>query len=422
VDTVVKSPESCKKTIEVEIPVDDVNRKFEEKVKKYGKEVRLPGFRAGKIPAKIIKSRFGDSIRAEVIESLINETYTKACADNKINPVSQPVIEDLKTEDESAPVSYKAVVEVDPEIDITDYKDLGISPEEEATTEEDINSALENIKSQFAEFSDRDRPAQEGDFVTVKYSEFTLDGEKSDESPAPQFIEVGKSPLKELDDTLKGMSQDEEAQISLTFPTDFAREDMAGKNAEFTVIVEKVQERRLPDTDDKKILEMAQVNTEDELIERIRKDIEKQKESTAKNTAYDKAIDAILAREGNDFDVPSSRVDAYIQHVMKQEERYYPQGNQPSAEEYRSRFEDTAKKTLKRFRILDHIAKKEKIKATKEEVDARIQELADQYNQDFDVIKDTLRQNGTTIQLREDIKHEKVLDTLIGKNEWPKND
>ncbi|MGM0443784.1 MAG: trigger factor [Fibrobacterota bacterium] len=418
-DAVVKSPESCKRVIEVEVPADEVNSQFDQQVKKYKKDITLPGFRAGKVPVALIKSRYGDSIRAEVIESVVNEAYQKACTDNKINPVSQPVIDDMKADNPEEPVVFTATVEVDPDIEITDYKDLGITVDFEDVSDDELKDALENVRMQFADFEDLDRPAEKGDFVTLKYSDFTVDGAPGEGDPAPRMIEVGKSPLPELDEALVGMSRDEEKTVSLTFPDDFRIEKIAGKSGEFTVIVENVQERKLPSLDDEKILSMAQVESEDDLVKRVKDDLKKKKDEQTRNEAYDKAVDAILAKEGNDFEVPESRIAAYIEHIMQQEKQYYPNGGQPSFEEYLARFRDTAARSIKRFRILDFIAAAEKIKATKEEVDAKIQEIADQYNQDFDTVKDVLRRNGSTIQLREDLKQEKVLDVLVGLKEWP---
>ncbi|ERP32209.1 trigger factor [Chitinivibrio alkaliphilus] len=418
-DAVVSSPEPCKKVIEVEIPVDQVNEQFEKKLKKYGREVSLPGFRTGKVPAKVIKARFGDSIRAEVIEGLINESYGKACNDHKITPVSSPVIEDLQSDDVNAPITYKASVEVDPEISLSGYKDLDIAVDFEEVTQEEIDGALDNIKSQFAEFSDLSRPIETGDFVTLSYSDFTVDDDTPEEDPAPGLIEVGTAPLDELNSALLGMNQDEEKSITVTFPDSYRMEKFAGKTGSFSIIVKKVQERTLPETDDARILEMAKVDSAEALQERLKKDLQKQKDESAKNSAYEKAIDQILSMDGNDFEVPPARIEAYVKHIREQEARYYPQGNQPSLEEYAERFHETAKKTLKRFRILDYIAQEDKIKPSKEDVDGKIQELADQYNQDFDTIKDMLRQNGATIQIREELKHEKVLDTLIGIIPWP---
>ncbi len=414
---VVNAPETWKRVIEVEIPVEDITKKSDQKVKKYQKEIKLPGFRAGKVPVKMINSRFGESIRAEVIEELINETYGKACADNKIEPVSQPVIEDVKAENADEPVSYKATVEVDPEIEITNYLDFGVTVEIEPTEDKDIDEAAENIRMRFAEFADLDTPAKEGDFVTLSYSDIKVDGEeKTGFTPAPQMFAIGEAPISELDEALKGMKVDEEKLVSVSYPADYRVDEYASKDGSFSVIVNKVQERSLPELDAEKVLQMAQVESVEDLKNRLREDITKHKSEEGKNKAYDIVIDKIL--ENNDFVVPESRVKSYIAHIMQQEQAYFPNGGQPSVDEYVERYREVAEKSLKRFRILDFIAKEQKVKATKEEVDARIQELATQYNQEFETVKAALRKNGTTIQIREDIKQEKTLEMLVGLQPW----
>ncbi len=415
----VTSPESWKKVIAVEIPAEDVNAEFDKKVKKYSKEISVPGFRKGKVPTKIVISRFGDSIRGEIVEEMMNNGYRDACVENKLNPVSDPIIEDVKSEDD-APISFTATVEVDPEIEIVDYKGLDVTIAIEETEDKDIDDAITAIREQYATFTPAEGAAAEGHVVTVEYSEVTVDGEAAEGFfPAPQMVEVGKAPLAELNEALAGMSADEEKTLTVTYPEDFRIEEVAGKSGEFTVVVKNVQNKELLELTEEFIKETLKMDDEAALREAIRKDIEKNKEANGKNKAYDEAIDKILDK--NDFDVPPARINHYISHIMNDESKYYPNGNQPSMEEYVERYTEVASKSLKRFRILDFIAKAEKIKATQDEVDVKIKEIADQYQQPFETVKAAFRQNGTTVQIREDVKESKALECLVGAAEWPEN-
>ena len=412
----VTSPESYLKVLEVEIPQEEITKKYDAKVAKYRKEVKLPGFRAGKVPAKIIISKFGDSIKAEAIDEAMNEAYRTACIENEINPIADPAIEDVKAE-ENAPITFKATVQIDPEVTITDYENLGVTVSTDTPTEEDLEEALKNVLEQFAEMKPVTRKAKTGDALTLAYENVVIDGEpKEGFMPAPQMIEIGKAPLKGLDKELRGMKAGEEKEVTLTFPEDYALQEVKGQTATFTLKVESVQERIAQEINEE-FLKKIGIESEEKLRETIKEDLAKQKEQANKAEASDKAIDIII--EKNNFDVAPARVDNYIAHIRKDEEKYFPNGGQPSFEEYRTRYEETAIKSLKRFRILEAIAKDKKIKATTEEVDAKIKEIADQYQQPFDVVKDAFRQNGTTIQIREDVKEQKALDCLIGLAEWP---
>lgn len=413
----VTAPSSCKKEISIEIPAADVDVKFEEKVKKYKKEMKVPGFRPGKIPTDMVKQRFGDSIRGEVIEELMNSAFQTACVENKITPVAEPAIENVKAE-AGENISYTATVEVDPEIEVTGYKDLTVKVDIEETTDADIEEAIKNIQEQYAQFNDlEDSAAKEGNIITLKYSEVSVDGEAKDGlNPAPQMVEVGKAPIKELNDALNGVKKDDEKKLSITLPEDFQVAEIAGKKCDFTIVVENVQEKVIAEVNDE-LAKKLNFDTVDALRDAIKKDISKHKETNGKSKAQDEAIDKIL--EKGDFEVPETRVTHYLQHIMKEEEKYYPNGGQPSVEEYAVKYTDVAKKSLKRFRILDYIAKNEKVKATQEEVDVKIQEIADQYQQPFETVKAAFRQNGTTVQIREDVKEAKILDCLVGLAEWP---
>jgi len=415
----VTSPESWKKIIEVEVPVEDVNVQVEKKVAKYSREASIPGFRKGKVPSHIIRTRFGDSIRGEVIEELMNNAYRDACIENKINPVSDPVIENVKAEND-APISFTATVEIDPEIVIKDYKNLNVTVAIETTEDKAVEEALAAIADQYASFAPAEGVATDGQVVTVGYSDITVEGETlAGFLPSPQMIEIGKAPLAELNDALKGMSIDEVKTLSVTYPADFRIEDVAGKSGEFTVEVKAIQNKTKADLTDEFVKEKLSFETLDLLKAAVRADIEKHKDEAGKNKAFDEAIDKIL--EKNEFAVPPARVSHYISHIMKDEARYYPHGNQPSFAEYLERYQAVAEKSLKRFRILDYIANTEKVKATQEEVDVKIKAIADQYNQPFETVKAAFRQNGTTVQIREDIKEGKALECLVGLTAWPEN-
>jgi len=415
----VTSPESWKKIIEVEIPVEDVTAQTEKKIAKYSKEAAIPGFRKGKVPTNIIRQRFGDSIRGEVIEDLMNNAYRDACIEQKINPVSDPVIENVKAEND-APISFTATVEVDPEIVINDYKNLNVTVAIETTEDKDVEDALEAIADQYSTFSPAEGAATVGQVVTLGYSEVTVEGETLQGFlPSPQMVEVGKAPLAELNDILAGMSVSDSKTVSVTYPEDFRIAEVAGKSGEFTVVVTAVQNKAKADLTDEFVKEKLNFDNLDALKTAIRADIEKHKDEAGKNKAFDEAIDKIL--EKNDFAIPPARISHYISHLMKDESRYYPNGNQPSFADYLERYKDVAEKSLKRFRILDYIANTEKVKATQEEVDVKIKAIADQYNQPFETVKAAFRQNGTTVQIREDIKEGKALECLVGLTAWPEN-
>jgi len=414
--TTVSEPQTWQRVIDVEIPYEDVQKEFDSKLGKYRREVKLPGFRPGKVPSNIIRNRFGGVIKAEVIEDLINKSYRQACTDNEIIPINEAKISDLKAEDEQ-PVSFKVEVEIDPKINITGYKKLKIKVTPKKIKETDVENALNDLQERMAEVKDIDRPSKNGDLVSIEYVNAMVDGEPKDDLKPPLYpIELGKGSLKDFDKGLVGVSTGEEKELTVKFPKEYHIRDIAGKSVDLTIKVTKVQEKNVPEINEefcKKVGDFADI---DALKKAIKDDLEVQEKDRARQEAHDKAIDAVI--EHNKFEVPPVRIEFYLDKVMEEQARYYPQGKSPDREEIDNRFRDVGIRAIKRYRIIDFIAGKEKIKATQEEVDNRIQQIAAQYNQSFEEVKATLRKNGTTTRIREEIREQKTLDSLIGEVPW----
>ena len=260
-----------------------------------------------------------------------------------------------------------------------------------------------------------ERPAQKGDFLTIEYVKVVVDNEQRSDFKNPAYpIELGKSPLKDFDKHLAGREAGEVVEISLKFPKDFSGEELAGKQGIFTIKLSKVAEKILPELDEAFLKKIGDFSDLDGLKSRLREDLQHQEAQRVKNEAYNNAIDALI--KNNPFDVPPSRIEDYIDHLME-EMAHYRRVNEPEVkrEEVAEKYHESALRALKRFRIIDFIAAKEKIKASQEEVDKEIEKISKIYNQPFDQLKQVFRQNGTTNKIRTDIREQKTLDYLIGE-------
>lgn len=411
----VTKPESWKRVIEIEVPAEEVNTVFETKIAKYRKEVKMPGFRQGKVPAAIIKSRFGDSIRAETIEELVQKSFEDSCRDNNIVPISRPVIEEIKA-DKDAPLSFKVETQVDPEIEIKGYEKLKTKVAPNKIKPAEVDKIIEDLRERMAIFTDVERTAKKGDFISLDYKKVIVEGEERADIKSPQYpIEVGSSRIKEFDKGLIGTKAGDEVTIAVTFPKDYGDQDIAKKSGEFTVLIKKVQEKSLPAIDEEFLKKLGDFANEEALRESIQKDLEARESERARQEAVDKAIDTLI--KNNPFDIPPARLEGYIDYMLQQAMQYARPGEPtPTREEMVERYNDMAIRNLKQYRIVDFIATKESIKATQEEVDARIQQLADQYQQPFETIKAALRKNGTTQRIREELREEKTLNFLLDQS------
>ncbi|MBD3317545.1 MAG: trigger factor [Chitinivibrionales bacterium] len=409
----VSQPEAWQRRIEVEVPEEEVKGAFEEKVKKYRRDIKLPGFRPGKVPGGIIKARYGPAIRAEVVEELVQQSYERACQENNIEPVGLAKVHDLNAE-EGTPLSFTVDTEVDPEIEIKGYDKLKIRPTPKKIKQDQVNEALGELQDRMSSLIDVDRPSQKGDFLTIEYVSVIVDGEPRTDLRNPQYpVELGRSNIKEVDKGLTGHTAGEVVDLSVKFPRNHSDEYLAGKSSDMKIRITKVQEKRMPELNEEFLREMGDFDSVDALKESIREDLEKKELERAKNEAYNKVIDTLI--KNNPFEVPPARIERYIDYMAEEAAKYSRDEQPPSREEIEQKYHESAVRTFKRRRIIDYIADKEKIKATQEEVDNQIRRMAEMYDRQFDELKQVFRRNGTTNRIRADIREQKTLDFLTGE-------
>jgi len=375
----------------------------------------MPGFRQGKVPESLIRQRYGDSIKAELIDKMIQDTFKKACEENKIVPVASPKVVDLKAE-EGMPLSFTIETEVDPAIDITGYQNLKIKVAPKKIKDADIDTALQNVIERFATYSDVNRSVKKGDFIKLEYLKVVVDGEERSDIKNPAYpVEVGgDNSLKEFHKGVIGHSAGETIELSIKFPKDYSEESIAGKSGEFTIKLLSVQERTLPEMDAEFLKKLGNFTDEAALREKIRTDLENEETKRSKEEATGKAIEMLI--KSNEFEVPPARIEQFIDYMYEEAVKYNRQGAAlPTREEMAGQYRDTAISSIKRHRIIDAIAEKEQIKPTQAELDAEITRIAEMYQQDFETLKQALRKNGTTMRIRDEIRERKTLDYLIGE-------
>jgi trigger factor len=410
----ISKPKSWVRIIDIEIPKDEVESTYNKKLSEYKREITLPGFRQGKTPLSIVKNRFGASVFNAAVEDLIEKSFESACKEHNIVPISKGALSNLKAK-EGEGVSFTIEIEIDPDVEIKGYADLGISASPRKIKDGDVDKAMDDIRDHSAEFKDVQRTAKKGDSVTIEYAKVLIQGvERKDFSNPQHPIELGNGDIKEFDKGLIGHGAGETVDIDVTFPGDFATKELSGKDAFFSVTITAVKEKVIPEFNEEFLKKLGDFASEDALREQVKKDLDQKELERAKNEAYSKAIERIADK--NPFDIPESRIQSYIDHMAEELSRYQRPGEQPpSREEIAKKYRDVAIRGIKRYKIIDFIATKEKIKPTQGEVDRQIEQMAAYYKQPFEQVKQTLRGNGTTNRIRSDIREQKTLDFLIGE-------
>ena len=410
----ISIPKSWVRIVDIEIPKEDVETTYNKKLSEYKREISLPGFRQGKTPLSMVKTRFGASIFSAAVEDLIEQSFESACKEHSIVPISRGSLSNLKAK-EGEPVSFTIEIEIDPEIEIKGYADIGISASVKKIKDGDVDKAIEEIREHSAELKDVDRTAKKGDSVAIEYAKVVIDAvERKDFSNPKHPIELGSGDIKEFDKGLIGHGAGETVDIDVSFPRDFATKELAGKDAFFSVKILAVKEKIVPDLNEEFLKKLGTFASVDALREQVKKDLEHKELDRAKNEAYAKAIERLMDK--NPFDIPESRIQSYIDHMLEELSKYARPGETPpSRDEVAQKYRDTAIRSIKRYKIIDYVATREKIKPTQAEVDRQVQQLAAYYNQPFEQVKQTLRSNGTTNRIRADIREQKTLDFLIGE-------
>jgi trigger factor len=419
-----KTKKDIKREISVEIPAAEVARETELQIVRYQKSARLPGFRAGHVPASIIKQRFGDGLKNDVVEALIPKYFRREADRLGLIPVSQPQVTDLHMHD-GEPLTFKASFEVLPEIKVEGYKELRADKPEIAVTDDDVEQALAGLREQHATFSSVEgRPLAEGDFAQASMDGKPKDGQDVAEAKANPvhmdevLIEIGgKNTVPEFTQNLTGAAAGDERTFDVSYPEDISDKRLAGKTFVYEVKVQAIKHKSLPELNDDFAKELGEFTSLDAVRKQIRENMEAEKRHTAEHEAKDKLVAELVKR--NDFEVPEALVDRQIDVRLERGLRALAaQG---------MKMEDLKKMDLPRLRagqreqavndvksslLLERIADLEKIGVSDEEVNRELEALARQSKQTSEAVRARLTEDGGLDRIRIRIRSEKTLEFL----------
>ncbi len=411
---------STRREIQVEIPVEEVNRETDSIIQKYQKLARIPGFRRGHVPASVIRQRFSEDLKSDVVEALVPRYFRKETDKQGLIPVSQPQVTDLHLK-ENEPLRFKATFEVMPEVKVEGYKELRAEKPEIVVTDEEVVQSLAGIREQHATFTPIEgRPLADGDYAQV-----SLDGrpKENDADSKPVHMDeimveiAGKNTMPEFTENLRGASAGDERVFDVVYAQDAAEQRLAGKTFTYTVKVQSIKQKTLPELDDQFATQLGEFKTLDEVRQRIREGMEAERKHTAEHEAKDKLVAELVKR--SEFEVPEALVERQVDVRLERGLRALAAQGMKA--------EDIKKMDLNRLRVgqreqalqevkasllLDKIAEEEKIEVSDEEVNAEIEALAAQSKQTTEAIRARLTRDGALDRIRNRIRSEKTLDFL----------
>ena len=407
-----------KREIEVEIPAAEVTRETETLIQKYQKLARLPGFRRGHVPASVIRQRFAEDIKSEVVDALVPRYFRRETDKLGLLPVSQPRVTDLHIH-EGEPLRFKASFEVLPEIKVEGYKELRADKPAISVTDEEVEQSLKSLQEQHATFASIEgRTLADGDYAQVSLDGKPKDGEGKPVHMDDVLVEIaGKSTMPEFTEHLRGASAGEERTFDVTYPQDFSDPRLAGKTLTYTVKVQALKQKTLPELNDQFAKELGEFANLDEVRKRIREGMEAERKHTAEREAKDKLVAELVKR--NDFEIPEALVERQIDLRLERGLRALAAQGMKAEDikkmdlnRLRAGQREQALQEVKASLLLEKIADEEKIEVGDEEIDREVEALAKQSKQPPEAIRARLTRDGALDRIRNRIRNDKTLDFL----------
>jgi len=416
----------CQREIAVEIPADVVKTETDNLVNRYQKLARIPGFRKGKVPASIVRQRFAKEIEGDVVDALVPRYFRDEAKKQNLSPVSQPRVTDLHIH-EGEPLRFKASFEVLPEFKLAPYDDIRVSTIDTTVTDEDVETAVNNLRQQHATYSavEEDRPLADGDFAVVSFKGTPKEGE-ADAKPVEVdeiMVEIGgQNTIPEFTENLRGAKSGETRTFDVKYADDFSDKRLAGKSMTYEVNVKGIKSKSVPDLTDDFAKELgAELNTVDELRTRLRENMKAEKEHEAAHQGKDKLVEELVKR--NDFPVPEAMLNEQIDIRLERGLRALAAQGMRTEDMKRMDFtrlragqREAALREVKASLILEQIADEEKIEVGDEEFDHEIEALATQSKQTVEQVRARLTQDGGLDRIRHRLRNEKTLDSLYRRS------
>jgi len=423
VETTVKELPGSRVRVEVEVPPPDVKRGIQRAARGLAREMRMPGFRKGKAPPALVIQRLGfGTVLEEAIRASLPEWYEQALLSSEVSPVGDPRIEiSSAPESEEEALGFAFEIGVRPEAKLGDYRGLEVGRAEPEVPDDIVEREVERIRESFARLERVERPAADGDVLLIDFEGLVEEKAFQGGKASDHLLELGSDQLVEgFEEQLGGASAGEIRKVEVSFPEDYRAEELAGKEAVFTVEVKEVREKVLPELDD----DLASEASEFDTLEELRADIrERLSEAVGQRIEQDFRIAAIdAAADQATVDLPDELVTARAAERWERVERQlaargmnpaaYLQMQGKTAEEVIEEAKPEAAKELRREAVLAAIADAEGIEVSEEEMVEALEHTAEHERTTPEKLLERLRENGRDVMVREDIRFRKAIDLV----------
>jgi trigger factor len=410
-----------KKNLDIEIPQEVVDKEIAHIAQEFARRARVPGFRPGKAPVGVVKTRFRDEILSEMMKHLMPKYVGDAIEEKKLEIVQAPRFESVDYSP-GQPLRFKAVFEVYPSLKIENYVGVPVDEVSSKVEDSEVDASLKKLQEEMAELVpvEEARPIKEGDFAEISFNG-TIEG--SEEPPVTGQKAVaeigGRTTLKEFSENLLGANAGEEKTFTVVYRPDYPEPRLAGRTVEYKVTVDAIKTKETPEINDEFAQRLGDYKTLDDLKKKVREDIEKHKQDHAQEQMREKLLEWL--EDNNEFELPESLVERQLQiRVQRLIRDLARQGINPQRldvdwQKIREDQQQAAVRDVKGSLILEYVAQKENITVGDDEIEAEIDKISAETNRAREKVREVLSRDSGLERLRGQIRNKKTLDLLQEK-------
>lgn len=433
----IMNPELTRE-ISVEASAEEVAKSFRSATKRYQRLARIPGFRAGKVPESMVRTKFGKELRQEVLESLVTERFRQALEEQRLQPVSEPQVRDLQLID-GQPLRFTATFEVRPEFDLSGYEAVTVKRPDAALTEDEFKAELDRVLDGYAtvETVEEDRPLGDGDWAEIEFKgamqpvaqtvgDEGLEAAAVDQPDEPivgedVLIEVGgTNTLPAFNEALRGAKPGQELRFEADYPADFGEPRLAGRTVAYDVMVKQIKRKTLPERNAEFAKQLGAYETFEEFEAKLREMAGQRKQDALESRAKDEMLEQFIARYT--FPVPEAFVQQQIEARLDRGLRALAQQGMTAEEMRKLDFgrlrqaqRDQAINEVKASMILDKLAEAEKVEVSDDELDRELLMLSIQSREPLEALRGRLATDGGLDRIREQMRRERTGSALYSK-------
>lgn len=409
----VETTSQIERRITIQVPAAEIDEAVSARLKDTAKNIRLNGFRKGRVPMAVVHQRYGKDVRNEVVGEVMRERYVRAITDEGLNPAGFPHI-DATVNESGKDLEFVATMEVYPEIELTSIEGTSVERPVVEITDADIDEMIETLRKQNADWEETDAAAKDGDQVTLDFQGFLGDEPFEGGSAEGHALVLGSNSfIPGFEAQLEGVKAGDEKSINVTFPDDYQAEHLAGKEATFKVKVHKVATKKLPDVDDAFIQRFGvEGGDESQFRAEIKKNMTRESEQAIDNRVKQQVLDAL--KKANEIAVPASLVQQETDGMKRQAAQQFGLGEDFDVSQLPNElFAEQAKSRVQVGLLLAEVIKSNSLEATDDEIKAKVEELAEQYQEPQQVVDYYMGNEQMKTQVKSAVLEEKAVDKLL---------